>query len=62
MSNKFTNKLKNGAKTVVTGQDGSILDVVRRIVLFIKEFIIAINEKVQMRRNEKMNNERDKGY
>lgn len=62
MSNKFTNKLKNGAKTVVTGQDGSILDMVGRIVLFIKEFIIAINEKVQMRRNEKMNNERDKGY
>ena len=59
MSNKLTNKLKNGAKTVVTGQDGSILDVIGRLVLFIKEFIVAINEKVQMRRNEKLNNEKD---
>lgn len=53
---KITNKLKNGAKTVVTGQDGSILDVIGRLVLFVKEFVIAINEKVQMRRNEKFNN------
>lgn len=56
---KITNKLKNGAKTVVTGQDGSILDVIGRLVLFIKEFVIAINEKVQMRRNEKFNNNKD---
>lgn len=56
---KITNKLKNGAKTVVTGQDGSILDVIGRIVLFVKEFVIAINEKVQMRRNEKFNKDKD---
>lgn len=56
---KITNKLKNGAKTVVTGQDGSILDVIGRLVLFVKEFVIAINEKVQMRRNEKFNNNKD---
>ena len=56
---KITNKLKNGVKTVVTGQDGSILDVIGRIVLFVKEFVIAINEKVQMRRNEKFNKDKD---
>ena len=56
---KITNKLKNGAKIVVTGQDGSILDVIGRLVLFVKEFVIAINEKVQMRRNEKFNNNKD---
>lgn len=56
---KITNKLKNGAKTVVTGQDGSILDVIGRLVLFVKEFVIAINEKIQMRRNEKFNNNKD---
>lgn len=56
---KITNKLKNGAKTVVTGQDGSILDVIGRLVLFVKEFVIAINEKVQMRRNEKFNKDKD---
>lgn len=56
---KITSKLKNGAKTVVTGQDGSILDVIGRLVLFVKEFVIAINEKVQMRRNEKFNKDKD---
>lgn len=59
MANKFTEKVKRGAKTVVTGQDGSILDAIGRILLFCKEFILAINESLQMRRNEKANKEKD---
>ena len=58
MANKFTEKVKKGAKTVVTGQDGSILDVIGQFLLFCKEFIMAINERMGMRRNEKANKEK----
>ena len=59
MTNKFTQKIKKGAKTVVTGQDGSILDAIGRFLLFCKEFIMAINERMEMRRNEKANKEKN---
>ena len=54
MFDKLKSKTVNVLKDAVDGNDGSLLDIIKRIFMFIGEVIQAINEANQNRRYRKV--------
>lgn len=53
MFDKLKNKTKSSMESLFSGSDGSVIDVLKQVLLFIKESVAAINEAVKNRRYRK---------